>query len=295
MLASVRWTGAALVAIGLAVFVWKVVVVRVPLFPAQGERLWRVELEITVRGRGQRGSVRAALPSTEPGQQIIDEGVVSQQLDHSVRTEPGGRIAVWGGRLDGMVELRHAYRVELQRVEMPLPETPMPKIPDEIAQSFSISTATIPSKSRDLTALLDSLSAPARDDPAGTVRALFAFVANEVSLDREETDDALIALAHRVASPVGKARLLTAMLRASGIPARRVQGLDLVDRGRPRPTTWVEAWMGEWIPMSPEDGTIGVRPAHWLALSRDEGPTLSSTSTNAVDARHHARAFERIL
>lgn len=289
MLSSVKWTGAVLIALGASIFAWKVLVARVPLTPAQGERLWRVELEISVRGRGQRGSVRAALPSTEPGQRIMDEGVVSQQLDHSVRNEPGGRVAVWGGRLDGMVELRQAYRVELQRVEMSLPTTPMPKVPEDIAQNFLISTATVPAKSREIASLLRSLSLATPDDPAGSVRTIFAFVANEVSLDNEESDDALIALAHRVGDPVGKARLLTAMLRASGIPARRVQGLELQDDGRPRPKTWVEAWIGEWVPMSPEDAVLGLRPARWLALSRDEGPTLSSTSTNAIDARHQAR------
>ena len=138
MLPSVRWTGAALIALGASVFAWKVLVARVPLLPAQGERLWRVELEISVRGRGQRGSVRAALPSTEPGQRIMDEGVVSQQLDHSVRNEPGGRVAVWGGRLDGIFFCPHAADSTCDC------RKPKPGMLLQIAERFNVELADVP-------------------------------------------------------------------------------------------------------------------------------------------------------
>ena len=77
------------------------------------EGLWRVELEITARGTGQRGSVRAPLPSTGRAQDVFDERSTSDRLLFTIRTENGERIGVWSGRLSGVHQLVHGFRVQL--------------------------------------------------------------------------------------------------------------------------------------------------------------------------------------
>src|SRR3990172_2805362 len=91
-------TGSALLALGLAIFVWKTVGLGLPLAPSQPEGLWRVELVVRAQGQGRRGSVRVPLPSSGPGQVIFDEHASSDRLLFAIRTEGEQRTGVWSGR-----------------------------------------------------------------------------------------------------------------------------------------------------------------------------------------------------
>ena len=54
------FTGLALLVLGLAIFLWKAIGLDMPVLLAEGDGVWRVEIEIDARGTGQRGSVRLA-------------------------------------------------------------------------------------------------------------------------------------------------------------------------------------------------------------------------------------------
>jgi hypothetical protein len=115
MRAPVVIAGAVLVALGLSVFAWKAFVLDMPLQPSNPEGMWRVDLEIRVRGTGSRGGVLAALPSSEPGQQVFGESAVSDRLQYSVREREGERRGVWRGALSGVHELGHSFRSSSRR------------------------------------------------------------------------------------------------------------------------------------------------------------------------------------
>jgi hypothetical protein len=113
--------GLLLVLGGLSLFLWKAVALELPLAATDSEGLWRVELEITARGTGRRGSIRAPLPSTGRGQVVFDERSASDRLLFTIRTEDGDRIGVWSGRLAGVHQVVHGFRVQLSEVTTPLP------------------------------------------------------------------------------------------------------------------------------------------------------------------------------
>src|SRR5512134_3054425 len=131
MLRSVVVVGALLVAFGLGVFAWKTRGLDMPIVPS-GEGPWRVELEITLRGEGQRGSVRAPLPSSGPGQAVFDERTASEGLLFTIRTDEGQRVGVWSGRIAGVIRVVHGFRVQTtaQKASLPmqLPPAPAPEI-----------------------------------------------------------------------------------------------------------------------------------------------------------------------
>src|SRR5512134_2136196 len=131
MLRSVVVVGALLVAFGLGVFAWKTRGLDMPIVPS-GEGPWRVELEITLRGEGERGSVRAPLPSSGPGQSVFDERTASEGLLFTIRTEGGQRIGVWSGRLSGVVRVVHGFRVQTTPLKVPLPLQLQPQPTTEI-------------------------------------------------------------------------------------------------------------------------------------------------------------------
>ncbi|HUI27348.1 MAG TPA: 7TM domain-containing protein [Candidatus Kryptonia bacterium] len=110
--------------------------------------------------------------------------------------------------------------------------------------------------------------------------ALFQYTSAFVKGGNNEPHaDAVTVLREERGSSTGKARLLTAMLRAVGIPARVVGGLKLEDASKKRATTsWVEARLGpagdRWLPLDPGGGYFGWLPNQYLALYRGDLPLI---------------------
>jgi transglutaminase-like putative cysteine protease len=68
-------------------------------------------------------------------------------------------------------------------------------------------------------------------------------------------------LAARAGTPEEKAILLVALARRIGLPARLVGGVLLAPKG-PRAHTWVEVFVGDWIPLDPAQAGFIASPSH---------------------------------
>ena len=119
---NVFLVGALLVVLGLALFAVKTFEYGIPVAPTENLGPWQVELRISARGDGARGSVRALLPSTEGGQVIFDERSSSDRLQFSIRERGGNRIGVWSGWLEDVHEVVYEFRVQSHAVTTPLPD-----------------------------------------------------------------------------------------------------------------------------------------------------------------------------
>lgn len=283
------FVGLLLVLIGLGLFLWKAVVLELPLAATDAEGLWRVELEITLRGTGRRGSVRAPLPSTGRAQVVFDERSASDRLLFTIRTENGDRIGVWSGRLAGVHQLVHGFRVQLSEVATPLPSRITRQPSPELLQRWGDSTREFPSEAPEVKAFLEGLCPSISENRLDCLRTLFGFLADEIATVPSASDDALLTLSAREGSAVGKSRLLVTVLRAVGLPARTVLGLQLAEGQPPFTTQWVETWIdGEWIPMSPVDGFFATRPANLVALRTGSLAEIETTGVAAAGHRYHA-------
>lgn len=91
------------------------------------------------------------------------------------------------------------------------------------------------------------------------------------------------------------ALLLTALLRASGIPARRIDGLVYMKAADGVPALywheWVQAWVGEWVEMDPTFNEEIADPTH-IALGTearvDTAGLIGKLKLEMVDARASA-------
>jgi transglutaminase-like putative cysteine protease len=85
--------------------------------------------------------------------------------------------------------------------------------------------------------------------------------------------------------------LLTALLRASGIPARLSIGL-VYGRDKFYYHAWTEAWLGEWISMDPTLNQMPVDASHikWIEgnLSRqvEIARVMDRLKIEVIDFRH---------
>lgn len=282
-------TGLILVAFSLGVFLWKTLVLGTPLVPSNPTDLWQVELSISARGEGERGSVRAALPSTDPGQVIFDERSAADGLSFSIRSKAGERTGVWSGRFSGVHNVVYGFRVKLIGEAVSLPaeqQTP----PPEIQRAHLGPSVDYPTASQDVKDLLERLALPPPADAAGRLRALHAYVADEVAAVDTASDDALLTLAQGEGSELGKARLLVTLGRAAGFPARVASGLLLKEQGPPTLRVFVEAWVGgTWFPMSPTGEFFGQRPPDLLVLKTSDGALVEATGVGAAGHQFRAR------
>jgi len=272
--------GAALVGLGLAVFTWKVGVHEMPVFPSEAENVWRVELQVDVTGMSQRGSVEIQLPSSSRSQEVYDERVDGEGLDFEVRGAGSERVGVFRGSVSGMSRLTHSFRVRLGEG----PARNEPSAP-ALAEGYLGPASGVPVGAPELDVVLERLRIDWQDDPAATVRRIFAFVAEEIDSVAIGSNDALITLVAREGSQVGQAKLLTAMLRRVGVPARLATGLRLAAPREERETVYVEASLdGEWVPLFPALGQMGRPPDHLLAMGRTRAGFVEVVG---FEAAHH--------
>lgn len=293
--------GSLLIAFGLAVFGLKVFRYDIPLAVAEGVGPWQVEVRVNVRGTGARGSVRALLPATEPGQTIIEEKPTADRLDFSVRDADGAnRIGVWSGAIGPIHEVVYAFHVQMSAVEAPLPaggnfQPP----PQALAALYLGGTPALPVDAPEIAAHLAALELPAPSDLPGRIRTIYQSVAHEVATADPSTQDALLALVNREGTEAAKEALLVTLLRAAGVPARIVHGLELRQDAKPRERTWSEAWVnGAWVPMSTgPEGFFARRPENFLVLGRGAVANVEATAVKSIGHRYsslreHQRADE---
>jgi hypothetical protein len=293
--------GSLLIVFGLAAFLVKVVGYGIPLAVAEGVGPWQVEVRINVRGSGARGSVRALLPSSEAGQTIIEEKPTTDRLDFDLREQEGGnRTGVWSGTIGPIHEVVYAFHVQMSAVDVPLPAAGrVAEPPASIAALYLASTPALPVAAPEVTAHLASLELPSAKDVPGRVRTIYQWVAYEVATVEPGTEDALLALANREGREAGKEALLVTLLRAAGVPARIVHGLELRADAKPHERTWAEAWVGgSWVPMSTgPEGFFARRPENFLVLGRGAAANVEATSVKSIGHRYnslreHQRADE---
>jgi hypothetical protein len=279
-------TGVVLLVLGLAVLAVKVGVYDLPLAPTDARGLWQVALRISVRGASRGASVSALLPSTDAGQLVLDERASSDRLTFSIRTRDGQRTGIWTGRLQGTHELLYEFQVQSIGLTIELPGRVTEPPPDEIVADYQKSTATFPSNAPEVASLLEALNLPPPRDLVARARTIFAFVHHEVAAVRTAGNDAILVLAQGEGSPEGKERLLVTLLRAAGIPARTVRGLELYDGAMPAERVWTQVWIGDgWVPMSSADGSIGTRPANVILLGLGSQSLVDGSGTLALGHR----------
>lgn len=293
MSARIVATGGVLILLGLAAFAWKVWWLELHVLPSEPAGLWQVEIQLAVRGRGETGSVQIDLPSTRPGQRVFGEWNTSDDLDLSIREDGERRVALWSGRMEHVHRVETVFSVErFEATDSPARRNPG-RPPREIARRYTHATPRLPANADEIGEALVQLSLPGPEDGAGRIRSVYAFVRHEIQAMPTGGDDAILCLVQRDGSERGRTRLFVTLLRALGIPARSMTGLELSE-GRVEPHVWAEVWWGPtWLPISPTAGFFGDLPRDWIALSPGDESLVQSVGVR--DVSYSLRALRQRL
>lgn len=291
--------GTSLVALGLAVFAWKVFVLDLPISPTGRGGVWQIELRVTEDGQDAAdvpspGSVRVAIPPTRPGQILLAQEISGTGGTVAVATAPreaerAGHTSVWeASPRDGEI-LQAQFRIKRlpHVVDTPIGPTAPSRDPS-VLRDLAAVPGLFPVDAPAIEAALGELDLPPRDRSGERVRVIHAFVAHDVGAGVGSLDSALDVLRRREGSALGRERLLVTLLRAAGIPARLIGGLAL-GASRPRETSWTEAFVADqWIPMSPVRGFFGTTPLDHVAFSVDGTALIESTGLGPLSWAWHS-------
>jgi hypothetical protein len=228
------------------------------------------------------------VPSTRVGQIVDDERVTSDRLRFTLSSDENGRSGVWKGQYSGVHNLSHSFRVQIHPVAAVLPDGPLQPPPRAIEQQYGGGSATIPSSDPEILAFILRLDLRGPEHAVARARTLLTFTADELELVEGGSDDPLLCLAARECGVLGKERLLATLLRASGTPARVVQGLRLRGSSTPETAVWVEAWLDGWVSLSASQGFFGRRPSDLVTLAVNDAPLVTGVGMAAITHRYRA-------
>jgi hypothetical protein len=275
-----------------------------------GTSTW--EVAVTVRGEfPARGTAKGAdkAAKAEPRltihtppdfrrQHISDESWKSKEL-----TRPEGRAGakapkervVWKARPGAATEkgyrLTYTFRVVLGS-HNPSPamggrSKQLDGAPKGATDPTLKATPRVQSDRRELRELAEQLGG---DDPLAQFRA---FHEHAVALPFQDGtgQTALDCLRNGGGDDVGKSRLLVALCRSRGIPARVIGGMVLTPNAPPKLHRWAEAWVAtpdrpepHWVPACPTYGHFGTRawPANYLVMRVGDGPVVGGPGAPRV-------------
>jgi transglutaminase-like putative cysteine protease len=283
----VRITLAVLVALPLALGVAKVAVLGYHPADVLPRTRYDVTIDMTFDGRGTDVKVRTFLPISTEHQQISDERSSAPGMHFASDPSGADRVAVWtGSSVPDRTHVSYSFSLLAAPLEFRLdPDLPLP-------ESYSPSLAAFLRAEEDIQAdapeILDTLHRIGADQGSLTarLRAIYDYASGLRQRPFKGTTDALTALRLGEASCNGKSRLLVALARAAGIPARLVGGIILESGSKKTSHQWVEVYVaGHWVPICPTNHHFGVLPERYLVLYRGDEALFRHTSDINFDYR----------
>ncbi len=234
------------------------------------ERGYQVDLKIDVEGSGRDVDVSLPLPMQTERQIVRREHQDSQTFRYAVDSK---RLAQWkASGLAAADTIHYQFFAQTKARSYTFPDTPIAP-PEDLAtlSPYLESTDKIQGEDPDIETLAWEL-APLGSAWQEGVRKIYEYAYRDIKFKAVRgSTDALTAMRSQSASCNGKNRLLVALLRARGIPARLCKGLILENTSKRTTHAWSEAFVqGQWIPLCPTNGYFAKIPENYLELAKGD-------------------------
>ena len=256
----------SLIVIGVALFVYKAMVLDFPLVPDSTAESWRVEAKVSLESTKPATIVQLSLPQSEGNFGVVEEKFHSEDFGLTLSVnKKGGRIVTWSANNLAESRLNLYYQADVfrfQRAESP------------------IGTARDPSQFLEWEFLVDSISDARKaalnslqkkiDERSATTEIYIRQAVSELTDETISEEEKLLLDDPTTKLPAAeRADGIVLLLRMKGIPARAVRGLDLRKSGRRvEPVHWVEIWQDDnWQPYEIDTGRAGI-PDYYFAWWR---------------------------
>ena len=243
-----------------------------PLFPTIPGQAWQLRIDAHLK-KDRDTTLTVALPSDRAGRVLIEERVTSGSLNFNILQEGANRIGAWSGPSEAQEEeivYRAVILIQPPRSSRRDPAPPA-RNPLTIEKKDSTLAERLAGRWRQLA-------------PATRVKAVMSAVEGNWGKPAPREDD--VQAWRILQEKYGRIKAIIALLEASGLPARRMEGLRLVDSVSSEALTWIDIWNGKkWDSLIPATGEIEKNPASLLPLAQDGLPAASLSGGELTDIR----------
>jgi hypothetical protein len=223
-----------------------------------GPDTWKVTMVVKGKSSAADARLMTATPLDFGRQHILRETCRSTELlDKPLDVRhPERRMVLWtlrSGLGEGAFQASYEFycAVDVRRPTSSMSEQTRARYgPPEPGEQLDVASRA-GTDNEQVSALARRLTAN-HERPEDQVEALFRYVDQEIAIEPSigPTISAIECLRNRSGDAGGKSRLLVALLRNRGIPARVVTGLTLTKGHEQLAHQWVEAWLHDhWQPM----------------------------------------------
>ncbi len=278
---AVTLVAAILVMTASAVAFYKIIYLGYNLNAVVQAESFYLETVVEFYGHGTPIDIDLALPLNLSSQTVRDESFQNGDLRFEIHENPDERRGSWTSKgLHGNRRLSYTATVLTKNQKFLIDSTIMTEqpIPREAARELLPDTA-IQCDNPEIAALADSLGIHRDSTMLYNVRKIFHYVTKELKyVQYSGTTDALTAYHIGEASCGGKSRLMAALARHLGIPARLVGGKILASGQSTATHIWIELFInGYWVPFCPTNNYFAELPSEYLILYYDEKPLITHT------------------
>jgi hypothetical protein len=257
-----------------------------------GPGTWKVTLLVTGKSAGDV-KLLTATPLDFGRQHIFNESCHSEELYAKPpdARHPTRRQVIWKQRArvpQGPFRARYEFHCSTNVTQPTPPMTDLahtlsaPPTPGQYLER----EPGVESDHPDVAALARRLTAGI-DRPEDRVEALYRYVAQDVANEPSLCGSVLSAadsLKQGSGDAGAKARLLLALCRNRGVPARLVAGLALTRDSKQPAHYWVEAWQrDQWLPMCPFGRHFGWVPRTYLVFGHGATPVVRGRNVKDLD------------
>jgi hypothetical protein len=244
------------------------------------DSLWRLTYDVDFDVTGPVGNLRISLPTSNRAALVDDEEISTTNLQDEIRVTPisQNRELIVSSQSSGPYEVKAEFEIRLRPRYAWEVQNEMIELTSSARARFTRSEARYNKAGPGVRKVLQENPKGDNMTDSEYIEKLFEYCSNlrtpelKAGDTEEGFNDVAYALANHQATPLGRARALVTLLRASDIPARLVTGFELRQSSNPRPHVWVEAFYeNRWVPFDPTYGDARHLLANFVPIRRDGG------------------------
>jgi hypothetical protein len=233
---------------------YRILWLKYPLSLSIPGKAWQLSMQAEVQADKNGIQIEIGLPFSSKHQRIVSELISSGGLDFDLIRNRPNRIGIWSA-----VEVGGAF-ITYRATILESPHRP-------VVKETPVLGSYPPTVRAEDQALAERLASRWRDlPPPARFLTLSTAVASDWRITFRDKQDLRAWLS--VEKKYGKVTAFLILLRAAGLPARAIQGLQLVGSVRTKPLSWVEVWTGEeWKILVLVAGVIDPKSTSLLPLA----------------------------
>ncbi len=263
----------ALFLLTAALVLYRIAWLGYPVLPVAKGQTWQLLINAYLTPQNEDNGFSLALPPEHTGNMVVEERVVSGTYTFNIEKQGPNRLGIWSGAgVKSLEEITYRATIHSRPRRTAVTQSPLlspypPAISKEerkLAEEGARKWQTLAPIAR-----LQAVSSMLKDDQGDS-----------------PPNDAISRQWRLVQQKHGRTEAALALLRAADLPARPVEGLQLVEGVQTAPTRWIEVWTGRaWSNLNPETGEIYPAPAALLPLAVGGLPAFRVTGAEVSGIR----------